>query len=89
MAELRANSFYFLSRIGDNVILHFAKPCHRCIVTVVDPETGIRNKNGEPLKTLRTYRMTDPSLSAPIFALNFGIDRCGIVNIGDVVYAEL
>ena len=40
-------------RIGD---LHFfgVKPCARCVLTTIDPETGEQGK--EPLRTLTTYR---------------------------------
>ena len=31
-------------------------PCYRCPVTMVDPKTGIVRKDGEPLKTLQTYK---------------------------------
>ena len=34
------------------------KPCSRCVLTTVDPETGIKDAGTEPLKTLSTYRKT-------------------------------
>lgn len=40
-------------KIGD-VIFQVIQPCVRCQLTTIDPETGIRNSNGEPLKTLKT-----------------------------------
>ncbi|MDX1531879.1 MAG: MOSC domain-containing protein, partial [Rhodothermales bacterium] len=40
-------------RVGE-VELHVVKPCARCAVPAVDPETGAVGK--EPLKTLATYR---------------------------------
>ena len=79
----------FFLRIGDEVILHFAKPCHRCIVTQVDPETGKLIPNGEPMRTLKKYRMIEPTLNGPIFANQFGIDIHGKVKVGDFVYAEI
>lgn len=33
-----------------------AKPCDRCSVPLVDQETGKRTTDGEPLKTLKTYK---------------------------------
>lgn len=39
-------------KIGD-VVFRVAKPCTRCMLTTIDPETGIRDTNGEPLKCLR------------------------------------
>ena len=82
-------SFYRFSRIGDTVILHYAKPCHRCIVIQTDPETGKLIANGEPMKTLKSYRMIEPDLGSPIFANQYGIDICGMVNVGDEIFAEM
>ena len=59
------------------------------MVTLVDPETGVLSDNGEPLKTLRKYRVIEPKLMGPLFAVNFGIDVCGNVKVGDDVYAEM
>ncbi len=33
-----------------------AKPCSRCIVTTIDPSTGVRSADQQPLKTLLSYR---------------------------------
>lgn len=41
-------------KIGD-VIFQVIKPCTRCVLTTINPETGERNKDGEPLKTLKSY----------------------------------
>lgn len=41
-------------KIG-NVILRNIRPCTRCIFTTIDPETGTKHANAEPLKTLKTY----------------------------------
>ncbi|MEN9610572.1 MAG: hypothetical protein RLZZ628_1386 [Bacteroidota bacterium] len=42
-------------RIGD---IHFqgVKPCARCVLTTIDPDTGIPASDKEPLATLSTYR---------------------------------
>ncbi len=45
-------------RIG-GVELELVKPCSRCIVTTVDPETGERDAAREPLRTLMQYRLRD------------------------------
>ena len=42
-------------RIGD-VLFRVVKPCDRCIVTTIDPETGQRPDKTEPLRTLATFR---------------------------------
>jgi uncharacterized protein len=46
-------------RIGD---LHFevVKPCARCVLTTVEPTTGVTGK--EPLRTLATYRNVEGSV---------------------------
>jgi uncharacterized protein len=36
-----------------------SKPCTRCILTTIDPGTGIKAADGEPLATLKTYRQFD------------------------------
>jgi len=41
-------------KIG-NVILRNLRPCTRCILTTIDPETGTKHSNAEPLKTLKRY----------------------------------
>jgi hypothetical protein len=46
-------------RIGD-VVFTGVKPCDRCVLTTVDPETGI--KGDEPLRTLSTYRKVNGSV---------------------------
>ncbi|WP_252271496.1 MOSC domain-containing protein [Pseudomonas subflava] len=42
-------------RIGD-LEFDVAKGCSRCILTTIDPQTGERNADREPLTTLKTYR---------------------------------
>lgn len=41
-------------KIGD-VVFQVIKPCTRCVLTTINPETGERRADGEPLKTLRAY----------------------------------
>jgi uncharacterized protein YcbX len=66
----------------------------------INPKTGEKDPNIEPLKTLRQFRLLDPSKSeedakrrkcigeSPLFAVNYSLDKSGIVNIGDDVYIE-
>lgn len=42
-------------RIGE-VEFERVKPCSRCAITTLDPHTGERAADGEPLRTLATYR---------------------------------
>uniref|UniRef100_A0A6J0T0T0 Mitochondrial amidoxime reducing component 2-like n=1 Tax=Pogona vitticeps TaxID=103695 RepID=A0A6J0T0T0_9SAUR len=75
--------------IGD-VEMKLVMQCGRCILTTVDPDTGIIDRK-EPLETLKRYRMCDPALnhihkSAPLFGSFFGVDKIGTVKVGDPVY---
>ena len=87
-------------RIGDSVVLRYNKPNNRCKDTTLDPVTLERHPEEEPLKTLRTFRLVDPTTSpeaekrrngiglSPLFCVNFAIDRVGVVNVGDDIFAE-
>ncbi len=44
-------------QIGD-ILFQVVKPCSRCIITTIDPQTGKRNSQ-EPLQTLMQYRKKD------------------------------
>ena len=43
-------------RIGSGAEFYCTKPCARCTIPTVDPDTGVRHKSIEPLKTLRRHR---------------------------------
>ena len=45
-------------KINGNVFRH-ASMCGRCVFTTVHPEDGSRNQDGEPLKTLKSFRLVD------------------------------
>ncbi|XP_027727457.1 mitochondrial amidoxime-reducing component 1-like [Vombatus ursinus] len=62
----------------------------RCILTTVDPDTGIMNRK-EPLETLRSYRQCDPSDQkvygkAPLFGQFYVLEDPGTIKVGDPVY---
>ena len=63
-------------RIGP-IEFRFAKPCSRCVITTVDPETGERG--AEPLQTLSTYRRNDNKV---YFGQNLIHDEYGKLTIG-------
>jgi uncharacterized protein YcbX len=42
-------------RIGD-MEFRVAKPCSRCVIPTIDPDTGVRDPGAEPLRTLSAYR---------------------------------
>ncbi|KAK6304908.1 hypothetical protein J4Q44_G00254940 [Coregonus suidteri] len=73
-----------------NVRLHRVMACGRCISTTVDPETGVITRK-QPLDTLKSYRMCDPSQkniykAAPLFGQMYIVSKTGILQVGDVVY---
>ncbi|XP_067845060.1 mitochondrial amidoxime-reducing component 1 [Heptranchias perlo] len=64
--------------------------CTRCIFTTVDPDTGIIDRK-EPLETLKRHRQCDPAekhiyKSVPVFGSHYGIDKQGMIRVGDPVY---
>lgn len=70
-------------RIGD-VRFHGVKPCERCVVTTIDPDTLASGK--EPLKTLAKYRRG--AEGGVLFGMNLVHDGTGSVRVGDVVVTE-
>ncbi len=68
-------------RIG-SVEFDLVKPCTRCIFTTVDPERGERNADGEPLKTLTTYRRSPLGVT---FGQNLIPRGSGTIRVGDAV----
>jgi uncharacterized protein YcbX len=67
-------------RIGE-CEFELAQQCPRCVMTTINPETGIKHKH-EPLKTLASYRRT-PAGGAP-FGAQAVPRRLGTIKIGDV-----
>lgn len=56
------------------------KPCSRCVLTTIDPETSIKGK--EPLKTLATYRRVNNKI---LFGQNVVAKQHGLVRQGDEI----
>ncbi|KAH9504652.1 Mitochondrial amidoxime reducing component 2 [Bulinus truncatus] len=75
-------------RIGQQVYLRILEPCGRCLLTTVDPEKMEKRLDGEPLKTLRGFRMfPEVHATAPLFGTYAALDASGPVQVGDPVYA--
>ncbi len=68
-------------RIGD-VVLDAVKVCTRCVFTTVDPLTGLRDDDGEPLNTLKTYRRTASGIT---FGMNLIPRSGGVLRVGDTI----
>jgi hypothetical protein len=57
---------------------HIVKPCSRCILTTVDPETG-EFSGKEPLRTLATYRKLNGKV---MFGQNLIATKIGKLEVG-------
>ncbi|XP_071563833.1 mitochondrial amidoxime-reducing component 1-like isoform X1 [Temnothorax nylanderi] len=82
-------------KIG-NVIMRNVRPCTRCILTTIDPETGTKHVNTEPLKTLKSYRqINDPQIrpavgDSPVMGIHLGLrGPNGMVRLGDPIYVGI
>ncbi len=64
-------------RIGD-LEFRVVKPCSRCVIPTVNPETGEREGN-EPLKTLMSYRKQGNKV---FFGQNLIHDGTGVLEVG-------
>ncbi|XP_046441184.1 mitochondrial amidoxime-reducing component 1-like isoform X1 [Daphnia pulex] len=79
-------------RIGEQAIFRYVKGCDRCVLTTIDPATGIKDPDLEPLRTLRKYRLAeDPVLrraigESPLLGINLSLEQSGRIRKGDVVY---
>lgn len=65
-------------RIGE-LILRPVKPCTRCVITTLDPRTGERSVDQEPLATLARYRKGDKGV---MFGQNLLVEGRGWLEVG-------
>jgi MOSC domain-containing protein len=70
-------------RIGE-VEFEVVKPCSRCIFTTVDPDSGEKHPQQEPLTTLKKYRF-DPTKKEIIFGQNLIALNQGKIQLNDKV----
>ncbi|MGX5175070.1 MOSC domain-containing protein [Aliikangiella sp. IMCC44653] len=66
-------------KIG-SVIFDAVKRCSRCVLTTVDPETGQKDMNTEPLRTLGQYRRGDGGV---YFGMNLIPRSTGTIKLND------
>lgn len=69
------------------------KPCTRCILTTVNPDSGQKCPKMEPLNMLRKYRLAPGKLyeiykDSPVFGVNMAIVKPGRVRVGDPVWIQ-
>ncbi|XP_017783244.1 PREDICTED: mitochondrial amidoxime-reducing component 1 isoform X1 [Nicrophorus vespilloides] len=78
-------------KIGEAVFRN-VKPCTRCIMTTINPDTGVRNPEREPLKTMETYRRLKnqkPNKEREIITtmgISMEVNVPGVIRINDTVY---
>lgn len=59
----------------------------RCVFTTINPESGVRHPDREPLKTLLKNRRLIPN-EDPVMGLNMALRNPGTISIGDAVYVN-
>ena len=62
--------------------VNLVTPCSRCVMITVDPDTAVRAEDGEPLKTLASFRRTADGV---MFGVNAVHQGAGLLRIGDTV----
>jgi uncharacterized protein YcbX len=65
--------------VGD-VVFRAVKPCDRCVLTTVDPETGVKGR--QPLRILGKHRRFPEGL---LFGTNLIPDNTGTIHLNDPV----
>ncbi|MDZ3990718.1 MOSC domain-containing protein [Pseudomonas sp. Teo4] len=65
-------------RIGE-LEFRLLKPSVRCIFTTLDPVTGERSADREPLTTLKTFREKEGDV---LFGQNLAVDGQGVLEVG-------
>ncbi|XP_067675435.1 mitochondrial amidoxime-reducing component 1-like isoform X1 [Haliotis asinina] len=73
-------------KIGDSVMMRVVDVCGRCPITTIDPTTGEKDPDRQPLTKLKTYRRIPPYGSAPVFGIYCALETGGRVQVGDRVY---
>lgn len=73
-------------KIGDETVLKNVQPCTRCLFTTIDPSTGEKASDHQPLKQLQKTRTFKASGPTPAFGIQLGVRQQGKVRIGDKVY---
>ncbi|CAF1106749.1 unnamed protein product [Rotaria sp. Silwood1] len=73
-------------QIGDQVKLRWFRSCLRCLLPTVTQETGIRDPNQEPWKTLQTFRRKPDLYGIKAqFGTYLATMENGIIRVGDRV----
>uniref|UniRef100_A0A224XM30 Putative conserved secreted protein n=1 Tax=Panstrongylus lignarius TaxID=156445 RepID=A0A224XM30_9HEMI len=79
-------------KIGDDAIFRTFKPCLRCSVTTINPDTLERSKAHEPITTLKSYRLLEDleqrkvEGNHPVMGMYMGVHTKGRIKCGDSVF---
>lgn len=73
-------------KVGNDVIFKRIEPCLRCMFTTIDPTTGVRDKDEQPIKTLKQFRLFSSIGKSPVFGAHLGLRAGGKVKSGDSVF---
>jgi uncharacterized protein YcbX len=76
-------------KIGNSTIFKVNQPCIRCVLTNINPLTGERHSDMQPLKTLKEFRVFQNIANSPYFGVHLGLRQKGIVKLGDDVFVSL
>lgn len=68
------------------VRLSLVKPSFRCVMTTVDPDTGVKDPATQPLRTLSGYRRTDGGV---VFGMNAIHESNERITVGDAVTVNI
>lgn len=68
-------------RIGE-AVFRVHSPCGRCVMITVDPARGERRADGEPMRTLTSYRKQGKEVC---FGQNLVVERTGEIAVGQPV----
>lgn len=79
---------YKWMKFGNETIMKVVQPCLRCAFTNIDPETGERRADGQPLKTLKEYRKFPKLGQSPVMGIHLGLVKSGKVKVGDPVFVQ-
>ncbi|XP_071452361.1 mitochondrial amidoxime reducing component 2-like isoform X2 [Hetaerina americana] len=81
-------------QIGEAVFRNI-RPCTRCVLTTVDPFSGKKADDMQPLKELRSYKLImDEKIrqyigESPVMGIHLGLRKHGMVKVGDPVLAGI
>ncbi len=65
-----------------SVSFDLVKQCSRCVLTTVNPKTGNKDKQGQPLRTLSSYRRSKMGV---VFGMNLLPRTLGQIEVGDAL----